>query len=342
MDTQAAARPGQSCPVAYRYTPASFRREPSHHAETVYVIGGLYGNVQALHAILKMQEAEARTGTPVSLVFNGDYNWFNADAASFREINQAALAGVAIQGNVEAEVAEPSDAGCGCNYPDYVNAGYVAASNAIMQRLQRTAAEFPELRAQLSALPMTRTIQVGSEHIGIVHGDAEALSGWAFAAERLSPVGKCCSGDAAAEALTPLATIEQFFREAQVRAFASTHTCLAHARDFEIDGARHVIINNGAAGMANFAGTSFGLVTRISVQPRVPATSLYGIQLEHVRFDALPVSYDHDAFMRSFLALWPPRSPAHHAYFQRIARGPDFAVSDAIGGSVQRYAKGCC
>jgi hypothetical protein len=329
--------PGQSCPLTYRYTAASFQREPSHHADTVYVIGGLYGNVHALHAILQLQQAEARAGTSVSLVFNGDYNWFNATAASFLAINQIALANVAIQGNVEAEIAQPTDAGCGCNYPDYVNAGYVAASNAIMQRLQRTAAEFPELRAQLGALPMTRTIQVGEERIGIVHGDAEALSGWAFAAESLSPTGKCCSGDTAATAaLTPMQTIERVFREARVRAFACTHTCLPHARDFEIDGGQHVIINNGAAGMSNFAGTSFGVITRISADRRVPAASLYGIQLANVRCDALPVHYDHDGWVRSFLQTWPPRSPAHHAYFQRIAHGPDFQIADAIGGNVER------
>jgi hypothetical protein len=99
-----------------------------------------------------------------------------------------------------------------------------------------------------------------------------------------------------------------------------------------------VIINNGAAGMANFSGTSFGVITRISADLRRPAQSLYGIELEHVRFDALPVHYDHDGFVRSFLQVWPPRSPAHHAYFQRIARGPDFELSDAVGGKVQRYA----
>ena len=47
--------------------------------------------------------------------------------------------------------------------------------------------------------------------------------------------------------------------------------------------------------------------------------------------------YDHAGFVRSFLETWPPRSPAHHAYFQRITRGPDFELGDAIGGKVQRY-----
>jgi hypothetical protein len=327
-------RPGQSCPPEYRYSPTAFRGEPTHHAETVYVVGGLYGNAEALRTILRMQEAEARRGTPVSLVFNGDHNWFDIDAESFREVNEVALAGVAIRGNVEAEIAAPTEAGCGCNYPDYVNAEYVARSNAIMGRLQTVADGFPWLRKALGELPMVRTIQVGDERIGIVHGDAEMLSGWAFAAERLSPVGKCCSGDQATGTLTPIQTIERYFREAGVRAFACTHTCLPHARDFEVDGSARLIVNNGSAGMSNFAGTTFGLITRISVDPRVPAESLYGVSLGGLRFDALPVCFDHAAWIETFLANWAPGSPAYESYFDRIVSGPDFGPAEAVGGRV--------
>jgi hypothetical protein len=326
--------PGQSCPPEYRYDLTAFRGEPTHHAETVYVVGGLYGNPEALRTILRMQEAEARRGTPVSLVFNGDHNWFDADAESFREINEVALASVAIRGNVEAEIASPTESGCGCNYPDYVNAEYVARSNAIMGRLQAVAEGFPWVRKALGELPMVRTIQVGGERIGIVHGDAEMLSGWAFAAERLSLVGKCCSGDQATGALTPVETIERYFRDSGLRAFACTHTCLPHARDFDVDGTERLIVNNGSAGMANFANTTFGLITRISVDPRTPPESLYGIALRGLRFDALPVPFDHRAWIAAFLANWAPGSPAYESYFDRIVRGPDFGLADAVGGHV--------
>ena len=324
----------QSCPAEYRYRPADFRAAPSHHAEHVYVIGGLYGNVEALREIFRMQAAEARRGIKVSLVFNGDHNWFNVDGASFREINEAALQHICIRGNVESEIANANGAGCNCNYPDYVNAEYVAQSNAIMGRLQAVAGEYPALRDALGELPMLRTIQVGEERIGIVHGDAEALTGWAFAAERLSPIGKCCSGDEAIAELTPMETIARHFREADVRAFACTHTCLAHARDFDVDGSERLIMNNGAAGMANFANTTFGLITRISVDPRVPAGSLYGINLGGLRFDALPVRFDQPAWIAKFLANWPPGSPAFASYFDRIVNGPDFDLRDAVGGRV--------
>lgn len=324
----------QSCPAEYRYRPADFHAAPSHHAEHVYVIGGLYGNGEALREIFRMQAAEARRGTRVSLVFNGDHNWFNVDGASFREINEAALQHICIRGNVESEIANANGAGCNCNYPDYVNAEYVAQSNAIMGRLQAVAGEYPALRNALGALPMLRTIRVGEERIGIVHGDTEALAGWAFAAERLSPIGKCCSGDEAIVELTPVDTIAGYFRDAGVRAFACTHTCLPHARDFEVDGSERLIMNNGAAGMANFANTGFGLITRISVDRKVPADSLYGINLGGVRFDALPVRFDQPAWMEKFLANWPPGSPAFACYFDRIANGPDFDMQDAVVGRV--------
>ena len=39
------------------------------------------------------------------LVFNGDFNWFNADAMAFEGINRVVLQHVALRGNVETELA---------------------------------------------------------------------------------------------------------------------------------------------------------------------------------------------------------------------------------------------
>src|SRR5262245_5272193 len=95
-------KPGQSCPPHYRYQASDFRMSATLRADTVYVVGGLYGNLDALHEILRMRHVEAQRGTQVQLVFNGDHNWFDADAHSFAEINQTALESIAIRGNVEA------------------------------------------------------------------------------------------------------------------------------------------------------------------------------------------------------------------------------------------------
>ena len=51
--------PGRSCPVEYRYDPASLNRPADFSADTLYVIGGLYGNRPALQAIEALAAAES-------------------------------------------------------------------------------------------------------------------------------------------------------------------------------------------------------------------------------------------------------------------------------------------
>ena len=325
---------GAICAPQYRYAPSTLRDSPVSQAHTAYVIGGLYGNVFALREILHMQQVEGRAGNPVTLVFNGDHNWFDIDAASFNEINATVLKHTAISGNVECAIAAPDDIGCGCDYPSYVNSQVVDWSNEIMTQLRRTATDFPDIVRRLGVLPMSRILCVGGQRIGIVHGDAESLSGWSFAAECLSPVAASCSGDAPSGQLTSERDIEAFFRAADVLAFASSHTCLPHARDFSVDGSQRLIINNGAAGMANFAGTTHGVITRISVDPTPPLDSLYGVAIADIRFDALAVHFDASAWIAHFARVWPAGTPAHLSYFDRIKNGPNYAREQAVSGNV--------
>lgn len=325
---------GAICSPQHRYAPSSLRHSPATHAQSAYVIGGLYGNVFALREILRMQQAEASAGNIVTLVFNGDHNWFDIDAASFDEINTTVLQHTAICGNVECAIAAPEDIGCGCDYPSYVNPQVVDWSNEIMTQLRHTAADFPDIVRQLGELPMSRILCVGDQRIGIVHGDAESLSGWAFAVECLSPVAASCSDDVPSGQLTSESDIAEFFRDADVLAFASSHTCLPHARDFSVDGTERLIINNGAAGMANFGGTTHGVITRISVDLTPPPNSLYGVTIKGVRFDALPVHFDAASWLDHFTRVWPLGSPAHRSYFDRIAHGPNYAVDQAVSGHV--------
>ena len=78
-ETQA-PQPGRSCPLHYRYAPGDLARAADFTADTLYVIGGLYGNVPALQAVLALAQRER---SAVTLAFNGDFNWFNSDDASF-------------------------------------------------------------------------------------------------------------------------------------------------------------------------------------------------------------------------------------------------------------------
>jgi len=302
-------RPGRTCPVAYRYSPRELDREPQVTGEILYVVGGLYGNVEALAAIDGMA---ARERGPVTLVFNGDFHWFDVDDADFAHVTRSVLAHHAIRGNVETEVAaEDSGAGCGCAYPADVSDAEVSRSNLILERLRETARRAPGLRRALGELPMHLTAQVGGARIGIVHGDPASLAGWGFAHDRLDdPAHR--------------RWVESMFREAKVDAFASTHTCLPAFRRF--DGG--VVANNGASGMPNFAGSRCGLLTRIATHPH--PSRLYGLEVAGISIEALRIDYDHERWIDRFLASWPEGSPAYAAYHRRITQGTRFRLEQAL------------
>jgi hypothetical protein len=310
------AAPGRSCPLAYGYSPSAFRRAAEIEAETVYAIGGLYGNPFALDAILALAAAEPVAPT---LVFNGDFNWFDAAPDDFAALNARVLEHVALRGNVETELASDDDsAGCGCAYPDWVGDAEVARSNAILATLRETARGLPGLRARLGALPMHAVAAVGGERIALVHGDAWSLAGWNFSQERL---------------LEDPAPAVAAFAEAGVRVFASSHTCLPVVQPIDLRDGRRLIANNGAAGMPNFRGARFGLVTRISVRPRGDA--LYGERLGAIHVEALAVRYDHAAWLDWFDARWPEGTPASDSYRRRIVDGPSYELEQAVRSAVR-------
>ena len=304
---------GRSCPLAYRYGAAALATAPTRPAETLYVVGGLYGNPFALERIQALAEAEP---APVTLCFNGDFNWFNVDDEGFRTVNQAVLRHDATLGNVEFEFASAQDAaGCGCAYPASVEQDVVERSNRIHAQLKNTARRHPDILTQLAALPLVARYQIGAIRIGVVHGDADSLAGWQFdGAELDQPAHQ--------------RQIVAAFNAAEVDIFASSHTCLPALRHFSLSDGPGVVVNNGAAGLPNFRGRRSGLLTRISryASPHAP---LYGSQLGEVRIDALPIDYDGAAWQRHFLSLWPVGSDAHSSYFGRITDGPQYVLSQA-------------
>lgn len=315
----AAAMPGRTCPTAYHYGPAVFRRPAELEVETLHVAGGLYGNLPALQAIEALAAQDAAT-----LVFNGDFHWFDAEPGWFAQVQAGVLRHRASRGNVETEIAAPeSVAGCGCAYPPEVDEGVVARSNRIALRLREVARGTPDAPATLAALarlPMHWRAQVGAHAVAVVHGDAHTLAGWQFDAARLHAPG--------AEAV-----LQALFKQAGVQVFASSHTCLPALRAV---GPHGVVANNGAAGMPNFAGTRFGLVTRLSVHAPAPGLPvLYGgpheLPAGTLHVHALRVDFDTQAWEDRFLATWPAGSEAHRSYWPRIRQGPAFHVAHALG-----------
>jgi hypothetical protein len=300
--------PGRMCPVSYRYSPRVFDREPEIVAETLYVVGGLYGNVEALEALHALA---AREPGPVTIVFNGDFHWFDVAPADFAHVTREVLRHHALRGNVETELAsDDAAAGCGCAYPLDVSDAVVSRSNEILERLRATARRFPAQRERLGSLPMHLAARVGETRVGIVHGDAASLAGWGFDPERLDDPDHT-------------RWIASAFHDAKVDVFACTHTCAAALRCFDFGAECGVVANNGAAGMPNFEGARHGLVTRIGTHPFAGGERLYGLTGRGgASIEALRLDYDHDRWVARFLASWPEGTPAHASYYRRIVEGP--------------------
>ena len=317
-----APAPGRSCPLHYRYRPEVFAADapaPLQGLEVLYVVGGLYGNEPALARVLDLFERERGRKR---LVFNGDFHWFDADAATFGRVQQAVLAHHALRGNVETELAAlaadgDADAGCGCAYPDWVGDGVVERSNRILRRL-RLAADDAQC-AQLAALPMWLRADVGACRLGIVHGDATSLAGWGFAQEHLRDDAH-------------RAEVGRWLDRAGVDAFACTHTCLPVFQALPVPrGGSRWVLNNGAAGMPNFRGDAAGLLTRIAVTPFAGPERRLGVGLgDGVVAEAIAIDIDAATWRTRFLALWPAGSDAHRSYFDRIVQGPAYTPADVV------------
>jgi hypothetical protein len=316
--------PGRSCPIRYQYGPQAIRQAPTRQAEVLYVIGGLYGNGFALDAIQAFMAEEAASGTTPTACFNGDFNWFNVADEDFLAINHVVAQHDAITGNVEAELASDDlSAGCGCAYPASVSDLVVERSNRIFERLHGTALKYATVRKDFASLPMFARYQIGQSHIGIVHGDYQSLAGWKFDVDALHDHAN-------------KADLAQAFVLADVDVFASSHTCLPGFKAFKIDSTEinvrnarpAAVINNGAAGMPNFKGTAFGVVTRIALTPGRKHV-LHSEKVGELFVEALRVDFDEQAWIKHFLRSWPKGSDAYESYAERISHGPNFELEHA-------------
>ena len=126
---------------------ASVIRAPS----TLYVAGGLYGNLMALDAI---EKRAAKERTAPTIVFNGDFNFFNVAPRWWRELNSRVRDGhIATAGNVEVESAtiEASGLGCGCGYPRAPDVGVALLAVAAVAAIAASAAVVATATTTLTA-----------------------------------------------------------------------------------------------------------------------------------------------------------------------------------------------
>ncbi len=311
---------GRICPLDYFYDPAAaFAARADFSADVLYVAGGLYGNISAAQAVERLAAAERSN---VAIVYSGDFHWFDAEDDWFDAVERAVTPHRALRGNVETEIARALDigAGCGCAYPRVVSDEVVARSNRILNELRDVAARAPAAQARVAGLPMHLVAEVGGLRIGVVHGDATSLAGWSFTREIL--------------ASAPPVMLADLQARSRIDVFASTHTCLALLHDSALPAGRLTVINNGAAGMPNFAGARSGLISRIATTPS-PHEAVYGLERDGVHIDALAVDYDHGRFLDRFLGRWPPGTPAHMSYARRIMEGPTHTVARALGSAAR-------
>lgn len=307
---------GRACPVDYRLPPDAFAGEPERRCDVLYVVGGLYGNPFALEAVKALVAAE---DGPVLTVLNGDMHWFDKTAENFAALEDAVAAAgegyVPLVGNVEAELRRQQDVGvgCGCAYPDCTDDESVSRSNRIHRMLSAAVEQEPGLKERLAGRPSTLTVAVAGAKVGITHGDEKLLGGWDCSRESLQDILRQDE-------------LDRFMAANDLDVLATTHTCAPVALAM----ARGCVINNGAAGLPNFKGQRYGLCVRIARTP--VSEALFGTCQDGLYVQAVPVRYDHDAYLAWFDGLWDDVSPAAVSYRARIVEGPDDRVADALLG----------
>jgi hypothetical protein len=329
------AVPGRGCPIAYRYEPEDLSGPVAFHAATLYVVGGLYGNPYALEAILARADAEP---TRPEIVFNGDFHYLDANPAMFRAVSEGVLEYRATLGNVEYALAsDDTEVGCGCDYPSYIPDAVVEHSNAIAAQLHATAATTPGNRARFADLPRYLTATVGDRQVGIIHGDPENLAGWKLALEAIEPSDlETQARTGFTGTVTTPAQIADWCRRGNISLLCCTHTGLPYAQDHHDGGRSCLVVNNGCAGLPNFADRHHGVLTRLSINPEPPADSLYGLDIGGLRFDALPVAYDHRRWIIDFERIWPAGSAGSVGYHGRVTDGTWLTIDHAARGSTRR------
>lgn len=200
---------GRTCPTDYRLPADAFSAPASLTCNVLYVIGGLYGNRQALDVI----ERKLASEPGAAAVFNGDAHWFDCDPAIFNDIEQRLQRHHPLRGNVETELARSGDAfGCGCAYPEQTEAATVERSNRIHQQLQQTVDGLPGMAEQLGKRPAWLVAEVAGEPVGITHGDEQSLAGW-----------QC--DRAALQRDERQQQLNAWFDQQRIRVLACSHTC---------------------------------------------------------------------------------------------------------------------
>lgn len=304
-------KPGRSCPLDYSIEKNFFlKKENEISCDTIYVVGGLYGNYQALSEIINLSLKEKENTT---IIFNGDIHWFDKNLNDFKNIEKEVINHIPLLGNVEAELIRKKDIniGCGCSYPSCVDDDSVNRSNEIHRLMKNSMCMDKNIIKSLSERKKALVAKIDNIRIAITHGDEKSLAGWLCSRENLSNIER-------------QKELNMWFNKNNISILATTHTCSPAAITIN----NNIVINNGAAGMPNFKNTKYGLITRISKNACKDA--LYRTKKDNLYVEAIPVNYDFTSFVSWFDKEWNNNSPASISYRDRILNGTYDEIKDAI------------
>lgn len=297
---------GRNCSLEYILQKDWTKKSEKLEEEAIYIVGGLYGNRYALEIINKMTHDEN-----AKVVFNGDMHWFDVEKEDFLKIEELSKDSIKLLGNVEFELLNnTSSLGCGCNYPEDVSDGVVERSNVIHNMMKENI-KGDQILNDIKERSKTLVLDFFGKKIAITHGDEKSMSGWGCSNENLKLVSR-------------KKELDNWFKENDIDILATTHTCLAVV----YDNGRNIVINNGAAGMANIKGETFGLFTRIAKNSHKKA--IYSEYRDGLYVELVKVDFNIEKFKLWFEKVWPDDSPASISYKNRIINGTSLTIEDII------------
>ena len=297
---------GRNCSLEYILQKDWTKKSEKLEEEAIYIVGGLYGNRYALEIINKMTHDEN-----AKVVFNGDMHWFDVEKEDFLNIEELSKDSIKLLGNVEFELLNnTSSLGCGCNYPEDVSDGVVERSNVIHNMMKENI-KGDQILNDIKERSKTLVLDFFGKKIAITHGDEKSMSGWGCSNENLKLVSR-------------KKELDNWFKENDIDILATTHTCLAVV----YDNGRNIVINNGAAGMANIKGETFGLFTRIAKNSHKKA--IYSEYRDGLYVELVKVDFNIEKFKLWFGKIWSDESPASISYKNRIINGTSLTIEDII------------
>lgn len=269
---------------------------PSHTLDlgelggTVLVCGGIYGNLEALDALL----AEAgRLGVPFTrIIHTGDVAAYCADARACAE-RIAELGLHAIRGNVEEQLAVGA-ADCACGFEE----GSACADLSEAWYAHALSEMTPELQAWMAALPAHLVFTMGGVPFRVVHGGVGEISRFLFAS-------------------APASAFRDEFALAQADVVIAGHSGVPFTRSF----GHRLWHNTGALGLPANDGTQRVWYTLVRAEidrvvfEHVPLTYDYRTAAAKVRRAGLPEGYARCLET----GLWPSLDVMPRA--ERAARG---------------------